>query len=153
MADNLLTTAQVLAALQLTEATIATDEIGGVHYQRLKLTFGLNGTATDCSASNPLPVQLVSSTVSPPTTDTPADEGSVVSVGTFVGTSVLAANPARVQATLIPEGDVYMSLGGTATNANGKLAAFTPYNLPAGYTGSVSMLSVSGTINVNVWDI
>lgn len=35
---------------------IATDNIGGTHYQRVKVTHGVDGTATDASASNPLPV-------------------------------------------------------------------------------------------------
>jgi hypothetical protein len=35
---------------------IATDEIGGVNYQRVKPAWGTDGTAVDVSASNPLPV-------------------------------------------------------------------------------------------------
>lgn len=35
---------------------IATDDIGGTHYQRVKVTHGLDGSATDTSATNPLPV-------------------------------------------------------------------------------------------------
>ncbi len=37
-------------------ATFATDEIGGVHYPRAKQVFGVDGVATDVSASDPLPV-------------------------------------------------------------------------------------------------
>lgn len=37
-------------------ATVAADEIGGVLYQRLKPAFGEDGTATDVSATNPMPV-------------------------------------------------------------------------------------------------
>jgi len=37
-------------------ATIATDDIGGVQHQRVKVEFGADGTATDVSAANPLPV-------------------------------------------------------------------------------------------------
>lgn len=36
--------------------TFATDEIGGVDYPRAKIVWGVDGTATDASASNPLPV-------------------------------------------------------------------------------------------------
>jgi hypothetical protein len=36
-------------------ATVAADEIGGVLFQRVKLTSGADGTATDVSAANPLP--------------------------------------------------------------------------------------------------
>lgn len=37
-------------------AVTATDDIGGVHYQRVKVTFGADGTATDVSTVAPLPV-------------------------------------------------------------------------------------------------
>jgi hypothetical protein len=36
--------------------TIATDDVGGVKYQRVKVTYGADGFATDVSSSNPLPV-------------------------------------------------------------------------------------------------
>lgn len=36
--------------------SLATDDVGGVQYQRVKLTWGVDGVATDASASNPLPV-------------------------------------------------------------------------------------------------
>lgn len=38
--------------------TIATDEIGGIHYQRVKVTFGADGVATDVSADAKLPVDV-----------------------------------------------------------------------------------------------
>jgi hypothetical protein len=37
---------------------VATDRIGDRHFQRIKLTFGADGTATDVTASDPLPVAL-----------------------------------------------------------------------------------------------
>jgi hypothetical protein len=37
-------------------ATVAADEIGGVLYQRVKPTFGADGTALDVSSANPMPV-------------------------------------------------------------------------------------------------
>ena len=48
MADNLTAPA--------TGAVLATDEVGGAHVQRIKPTFGGDGTATDVSSANPLPV-------------------------------------------------------------------------------------------------
>lgn len=47
MADN--------SVLPATGETIATDEIGGVKFQRVKPTYGVDGTAIDVSDSNPLP--------------------------------------------------------------------------------------------------
>jgi hypothetical protein len=35
--------------------TVATDDIGGVHYQRVKLAAGADGTAVDVSTAAPLP--------------------------------------------------------------------------------------------------
>lgn len=46
MADNLSTAA----------GNVATDDIGGFHYQRVKVTHGIDGVAADASSSNPLPV-------------------------------------------------------------------------------------------------
>jgi hypothetical protein len=40
-------------------ATFAADDIGGVHYTRVKATWGVDGASVDTSATNPLPVQLV----------------------------------------------------------------------------------------------
>lgn len=39
-----------------TGANIATDLVGGVHFQRVKPAFGVDGAAVDVSATNPLPV-------------------------------------------------------------------------------------------------
>ena len=37
----------------------ASDDIGGVQYQRVKTTWGADGTATDVSAAAPLPVEVI----------------------------------------------------------------------------------------------
>jgi hypothetical protein len=42
--------------------TINTDEVGGVHTQRTKVTWGVDGTVTDASATNPLPVTAPAAT-------------------------------------------------------------------------------------------
>jgi len=49
MADN-------LAYTPGSGATVATDDIGGAHYQRIKLAAGADGTAVDVSDAAPLPV-------------------------------------------------------------------------------------------------
>jgi hypothetical protein len=52
MADNLtFTTASG-------NAVVATDDIGSVHYQRMKLSFGADGASSDVSSANPIPVTL-----------------------------------------------------------------------------------------------
>lgn len=42
-----------------TGATVAADDIGGVLFQRIKPTFGVDGEATDVSVANGLPVNAV----------------------------------------------------------------------------------------------
>lgn len=37
---------------------VATDDIAGVKYQRVKVNYGVDGVAVDVSAANPLPVGL-----------------------------------------------------------------------------------------------
>lgn len=49
MADNITVT-------QGTGTTMATDDVSGVQYPRVKPSFGVDGSAVDVSASNPLPV-------------------------------------------------------------------------------------------------
>lgn len=52
MADNLTALANTGTGTDI----LATDEIGGVHYPRGKMVFGVDGVATDVSAASPLPV-------------------------------------------------------------------------------------------------
>lgn len=54
MADN-----TVLSLNVGTGDTIATDDIGGIKYPRVKVTFGVDGSSTDVSSSAPLPVQAM----------------------------------------------------------------------------------------------
>lgn len=49
---------------------IAADEIGGAAYQRVKLTWGIDGVANDANAATPLPVDINSLPAANRTTDT-----------------------------------------------------------------------------------
>lgn len=55
MSDNVTTQDTDIASLPPGE-TFAFDDIGGVKWQRVKVAYGDDGTATDASATNPLPV-------------------------------------------------------------------------------------------------
>jgi hypothetical protein len=78
--------------------------------------------------------------------------GAVSSVTSGAPVTVLAAFATRRRGMLIPtDGDVYMSLTGTADATSGILPAGTPFNLD-GFSGSVSMLGVSGTVVVSKWE-
>lgn len=43
--------------------SIATDDVGGVHYQRVKPAFGPDGAAVDVSAATPLPATVDTGTL------------------------------------------------------------------------------------------
>lgn len=82
--------------------TIATDDVGGVKYQRVKVTFGVDGTATDASSSNPLPVETELTTADLDTgagTDTRAVVG-IVTAESGGAVPVGPANPLDVQGTV-----------------------------------------------------
>lgn len=55
MADNVTFQSTTLATVP-DGTKVATDLIGLVQYQRVKVTFGIDGVATDVSATDPLPV-------------------------------------------------------------------------------------------------
>ena len=55
MADNVAITAGA-------GTTIATDEVGGAQYQRVKVTWGADGTANETAAATPLPVDSAAAT-------------------------------------------------------------------------------------------
>lgn len=92
--------------------TIATDDIGGVKHQRVKVEFGADGSATDVSATNPLPASISQNT--PGTTNGvqinaltyPQSTGNnstvqLASGATFTGTieTVLSLQAAQVMVT------------------------------------------------------
>lgn len=68
MADNIAVTAG-------SGTTIATDDVGGAHYQYVKPAFGADGTATIVSSSNPLPAALSNLEKAEDAAHTNADKG------------------------------------------------------------------------------
>lgn len=87
--------------------TIATDDLAGVKYQRVKVNFGADGSATDVAAGSPLPVDTELTTVDADTgagTDTRA---SIVLVRAESGGGVLvgSANPLPVSVGTVTVSD------------------------------------------------
>lgn len=71
MADNIAITAG-------SGTSIATDDVGGAHYQYVKTAFGADGTATLTSTSNPLPVSITNAEKAEDAAHTTADKGLFV---------------------------------------------------------------------------
>jgi hypothetical protein len=63
-----------------TGITIATDDVGGTHYQKVKAVFGANDTATDVTATTPLPVDVIAAIKAASTAPVAADKALVVAV-------------------------------------------------------------------------
>jgi hypothetical protein len=88
---------------------IATDDIGGVKYQRVKVTYGPDGASSDVAVGNGLPVASSNVTVT-------NRSGSITTGGT--AQQLMAANTLRKGFWIqnISTGDLYISDVGTATN-------------------------------------
>lgn len=137
----------------------ATNEIGGVHWPRMKVTFGTAGVATDVHTGNPLPVGIigtvpVSGTLAvnvgltdaqlrasavPVSLASTTISGSVAVTGTFWQ----ATQPVSAAALPLPAGastSALQTTGNTSLgNIDGKLPALSggriPVVLPAGGSG------------------
>lgn len=100
--------------------TIATDDLAGVKYQRVKVNFGSDGSATDVSSASPLPVDTELTTVDADTgagTDTRAGV-VLVRAESGGGTLVGSANPLPTnQTAALPAGNNNIGDVDIASNA------------------------------------
>jgi hypothetical protein len=114
---------------------VATDEVGGVHFQKFKLIDGTDGSTT-ATGTNSNPIRNQSKTVSSVTTE------AVISVGSS-STSVLAANASRIDGWVknISTETIYVSLSAAATTAKpSKLAAGESLRFGHVYDGAVAAI-------------
>ncbi len=125
MADN-------IAITPGSGATIATDDVGGVQYQRVKVAHGADGSATDVSSAAPLP------------TVQQADTPSVTSVSAATSaTTILAAAAGRRGASVYNDSTavLYLKMGTAAstTSFTVKMGPAQLYEFPLPvYTGQVT---------------
>lgn len=118
MSDN------ILLNLGVGGETIATDEVGGIQHELVKVEFGTDGNATMVSASDPLPI-----------TDAAA-EASLASIDTKLTSPLdVTGSTVAVGASVLPTG--------AATSANQQTDALTDTELRA------TPVPVSGTITVD----
>lgn len=73
--------------------TGAADDIGGVLYQRIKVTFGADGSATDVSAASPMPVDT-GTTANPSASFTRPADTTAYAIGDLVANSTTAGSVA-----------------------------------------------------------
>jgi hypothetical protein len=160
-----------------TTPVVATDDVGGIHYQRFKLDLGGDGLAVPAvgtvpvsgtvTASGPLTdAQLravavpVSGTVTvsgavtaaqPAATSTTVNARQTVPT-TVLGTEILPADGARKGLAVMPEAAMHISFGEDTTTSHFQVQAFQVFQPPVGVniTGQVKGLSAAGSITVNV---
>lgn len=88
-------------------ARIASDDIGGVQHQRVKVQFGADGTATDVSAADPLPVatgliQPTTPTDTQPVSGTVAVSSLPAGLATSANQQTDGLTDAELRATPVP---------------------------------------------------
>lgn len=75
-------------------AVVATDQIGGNHHQLVKIEYGDDGSATEVSATNPLPVTVNSIPAASRTTDSTST--ALASDAIMVGLTALTPKFAKI---------------------------------------------------------
>lgn len=81
-----------------TGETIATDDIGGVQYQRVKPVWGVDGVANDVNATTPMPVEVIGELVE-------AIEAMRIAINTLTRSVGMAqVNPATGRMLVDPSG-------------------------------------------------
>ena len=124
MADNI--------SAPATGVSFATDDIGGTHYPRSKVVFGVNGVATDVSADAPLPVAIISGA--------PGGAGDASAANQDEQTAILADLLAALIATITVDGEVSLS---SAT-----LTALETTELGAATLAALETIAVTGTVEL-----
>jgi hypothetical protein len=101
-------------------SVVATDDIAGVHYQRVKVNYGADGSSTDVDATHGLPVRGAAAST--------ATLSNVAASATNV--TLLSSNSSRLGAMVFNDSSATLSLkfGATATSTS-----FTVQVPPGGY--------------------
>ena len=125
--------------------TVATDDIGGVQHQLVKLEYGAANSATQVDASNPLPVSAINGTVAIPA-------GVAVTTPGTITSGSIAVTAGTVQATLASPGTITSGSIAVTAGTIGTVGAVGQVHnagtVQGGTIGVVSSVSqvVTGTI-------
>lgn len=142
MADN-------IAATPGTGVTLASDDIAGVHYPRVKLSWGADGAAVDASASNPIPVVQTGTPALP--TDA-ATETSVAAAATSLAVMDDWDESDRAKVNIIA-GQVGVEGGsGTVSALTQRVVLATDVALPAG-TNAIGKLAANSGVDIGDVDV
>lgn len=127
---------------------VATDIVGGAHYQLIKLDIGAAGASSAVSAANPLPVGLGTAViVMRPASVTGTDRSLTA---TTTSAQLMAANASRSRFFIKNDSavDVWINFGATATatpgSGNMKIAAGGYFEFSGG-SSAINIVAASGT--------
>lgn len=90
MADNL-TTQSATPATVPASSVIATDDVGGVHFQKVKIDVGADGASAPLSNSNPVPVSDAGGSLTVDAVSLPLPTGAATSANQDAANILLAA--------------------------------------------------------------
>lgn len=130
-------------------AVMATDDIGGIHFERVKLTLGADGVNDgDISSANPIPAK-----------EQRAATATLANVaGSATNVTLLASNASRLGAYVFNDSSaaLYVKLGATASTSSFtvKVAAGGYLELPHPcYTGILDGIWDSSTGNARITEV
>lgn len=67
-------------------SVLATDDIGGVHYPRTKISVGADGAASDVSSDNPLPTSVATLPLPTGASTAAKQDATIAAIGGLTGT-------------------------------------------------------------------
>jgi hypothetical protein len=114
--------------------SIATDEVSGVHYQKVKLAFGASDAATLVSGSDGLPVNVLNASVAITAAALPLPSGAATAANQATEIAHLST-----LAGAVAGGAVVVADGGGALTVDGTV----------GVTGTVAVSDGSGSLTVD----
>lgn len=135
MADN------VVANAGTGGSTFASDDIAGIHYPRAKVSWGVDGSAVDASASNPLPVVQTGAPALPTGAATAAKQPALGTAGA-ASTDVITVQGIASGVAQPVSGTVAATQSGTwnVTNVSGTVS------LPTGAATSANQSTANGSL-------
>lgn len=106
--------------------TYASDDISSVHYPRVKISWGVDGSAVDASATNPFPISDAGGSLTVDGTVTVQDGGSTISIDDGAG-SITVDGTVSISGTVTVGSHAVTNAGTFATQVDG--AALTALQL------------------------
>lgn len=144
MADN-------IAVTPGSGASVAADDVGGVLYQRVKPAFGADGSATDVSPTNPLPVTMTDFAAGE--YETVAASQTTQAIGATGATGDYLAGLLVIPATTSPGAVAIKDGSGTAitvfTGGSSSVSDLVPFFIPLGIKSTSGAWQVTTGANVS----